>query len=514
MKLHKYFNALQDAHQLINTFPNSAVAWGRLGATLYKINHYDTALLAYEKANELKSDIIYINMINVLKNNIFITKMNTSINKILYNDDLQDKFNIYNDDKYQNFDNTSFNFNNDNLDEVNYNEENYDYYNDKQYNNEDIYDYYNNEETYDEQNNEENYEQYNEGNYDEQYNEENYDEQYNEENYDEQYNEENYDEQYNEENYDDNYDEQYNNDNNYGEQYNNDNNYDEQYNNDNNYDEPDNNDNNYDEPDNNDNNYDEPDNNGNNYDEPDNNGNNYDEQDNKLVNKRLPMQTTIVYNQKPSPIFESGQDPQPFNSLLCQTTQPQAYDPISQCSCLLLQEPVIDTELVQDLQTNNTDTADSIATEVSTEKLLSKIGQQISKIEQQFNTERQLYKASQQLKAESPSESLELQTPTVYNQKPSPIFESGQDPQPCNSLLCQTTQPQAYDPISQCSCLLLQKPVIDSSPKQVEDNEQQIVKEPEPQLEEPELDIIQVPKPINDTTESQSYLSGIFKIIF
>ena len=61
IKMNDYINALKDAQLLINIFPHSSKAWGRLGATLYKLNCFDVSLIAYKKAYKLENKFIYFN---------------------------------------------------------------------------------------------------------------------------------------------------------------------------------------------------------------------------------------------------------------------------------------------------------------------------------------------------------------------------------------------------------------------------------------------------------------------
>ena len=102
--LKKYNNAFNDALKLTENNNTSAKAGGYLGASLYGLNIYEEAVIAYNKAYELsinqQNNDIYLQMINDLKNKLFIKK-NLKLKNILLkkinNPQLEEVFNnLYN----------------------------------------------------------------------------------------------------------------------------------------------------------------------------------------------------------------------------------------------------------------------------------------------------------------------------------------------------------------------------------------------------------------------------------
>lgn len=72
IKSRKYQLALKDCVKTTQLKPDWAKGWGRLGASLYRLNKIEEAKTAYNKAMELEpNNIIYMNMLLVLnKNNL------------------------------------------------------------------------------------------------------------------------------------------------------------------------------------------------------------------------------------------------------------------------------------------------------------------------------------------------------------------------------------------------------------------------------------------------------------
>lgn len=70
IKLNDYDKALVDSAKSARLNPNSAKAWGRVGASLYGLKKLDQSIVAYRKAYELDDNIIYQNMINNIQKEI------------------------------------------------------------------------------------------------------------------------------------------------------------------------------------------------------------------------------------------------------------------------------------------------------------------------------------------------------------------------------------------------------------------------------------------------------------
>lgn len=72
IKSEQYKLAIDDCIKTTRVAPNWAKGWGRLGASLFKLNRLDKAKIAYEKAAELEKNSnivsIYTNMINHINN--------------------------------------------------------------------------------------------------------------------------------------------------------------------------------------------------------------------------------------------------------------------------------------------------------------------------------------------------------------------------------------------------------------------------------------------------------------
>ena len=62
-KLENYNNCLKDCIKTIRLNSLYGKGWGRLAATLYKLNKFNESLTAYNKAQELEPNDIYIHMI-------------------------------------------------------------------------------------------------------------------------------------------------------------------------------------------------------------------------------------------------------------------------------------------------------------------------------------------------------------------------------------------------------------------------------------------------------------------
>lgn len=80
IKLEKWNEALNDAVMSTKLKPDWGKAWGRLGAALYGQDKLDEALVAYNKANELESSNIYVEMIEEIKQNMISIKNNLFLN--------------------------------------------------------------------------------------------------------------------------------------------------------------------------------------------------------------------------------------------------------------------------------------------------------------------------------------------------------------------------------------------------------------------------------------------------
>jgi len=82
LKLKKYELALKDSIKCTKIKPNSGKSWGRLGASLYGLNKLEDAKIAYNKANNLEPNEIYIeaikNITAEINENKKISKLNDS----------------------------------------------------------------------------------------------------------------------------------------------------------------------------------------------------------------------------------------------------------------------------------------------------------------------------------------------------------------------------------------------------------------------------------------------------
>ena len=102
--LKKYNNAFNDALKITENNNISAKAWGYLGASLYGLNIYEEAIIAYNKAYDLsinqQNNDIYLQMINDLKNQLFLKKnlkLKNILSKKINNPQLEEIFNnLYN----------------------------------------------------------------------------------------------------------------------------------------------------------------------------------------------------------------------------------------------------------------------------------------------------------------------------------------------------------------------------------------------------------------------------------
>jgi tetratricopeptide (TPR) repeat protein len=65
MKLNQYKHALKDSIKTTKLAPEWAKGWGRLGASLYKLNRIEQSHTAYLKAYELDNNELYHNMIKL-----------------------------------------------------------------------------------------------------------------------------------------------------------------------------------------------------------------------------------------------------------------------------------------------------------------------------------------------------------------------------------------------------------------------------------------------------------------
>jgi tetratricopeptide (TPR) repeat protein len=92
-KLGYYDMALRDCIQVTKLKPEWGKAWGRLGANLYKLGKLSDALTAYNKANELEYNIIYLDMIKKIEheNNNSTDIMDQMISAMLDSNVLMEK---------------------------------------------------------------------------------------------------------------------------------------------------------------------------------------------------------------------------------------------------------------------------------------------------------------------------------------------------------------------------------------------------------------------------------------
>ena len=89
IKMERYQEGLEDAVNVTKMNQTNAKAWGRVGAALYGLNRLEKALIAYNKANELKPNIIYQNMIKDIQKTLSeikkiknrLTKSSVTLNK-------------------------------------------------------------------------------------------------------------------------------------------------------------------------------------------------------------------------------------------------------------------------------------------------------------------------------------------------------------------------------------------------------------------------------------------------
>lgn len=92
-KMGCYDMALRDCIATTKLKPDWGKAWGRLGANLYKMNRREDALTAYNKANELDENPIYIDMIQKIeqKNDVSVDLIDNMMTTLMTNDKIMRK---------------------------------------------------------------------------------------------------------------------------------------------------------------------------------------------------------------------------------------------------------------------------------------------------------------------------------------------------------------------------------------------------------------------------------------
>lgn len=97
IKIGEYSLAVNDCIKVLEHNPQSAKAWGRLGASLYGLNKKEESLKSYKKAHELEKQEIYLTMIkkieleNIKLNDTFfkvpmVNDLSTNLIKTIMND--------------------------------------------------------------------------------------------------------------------------------------------------------------------------------------------------------------------------------------------------------------------------------------------------------------------------------------------------------------------------------------------------------------------------------------------